>query len=252
MTGAGLDGTLRVSPNLGALADAMAAALAERAWIAVQARGVFRLVLNGGGTPQPLFERLGRPPLQGMDFWTRTEIYWGDERCVPPDQPGSNYRQAADAFLNANPIPETNVHRILGELPAEEAAQQYQAVLAAHAEPGRTWPRFDLVLLGVGADGHTASLFPGHAVPDPHASVLAVTADYEGRPAQRVTLTPAVFNSARGVWFMAAGTAKAGIVRRLLEGDEPQAPVPAQSIRPVEGELVWWLDAQAAALLTPK
>ncbi len=243
---------LRIFPGLEALSEALAAAVAEVGRDSVAQRGVFRLVLNGGGTPEKLFSLLGQEPNDSMRFWEKTQVFWGDERCVPPDQGGSNYKQASDAFLSKLPLDSENVHRIPGEYPPEEAAAATNQLLAAIAEAGREGPRFDLVLLGMGRDGHTASLFPGTDYGAVQSAAVAVTAEYAGRPADRVTLTPRILNGARRIFFMAAGEEKAVTLADVLEGPYDPVRLPAQWIRPPEGQVTWWLDEAIAAKLDDK
>ena len=177
-------------------------------------------------------------------------FFWGDERCVPPDHPQSNYGQARRALLDQVPAPAENIHRVRGEWEPSAAAEDYVRQLRESANPGEAWPRFDWVFLGLGADGHTASLFPGSPLPTASdAPALAVTADYEGRPAQRVTLTPQVLNAARVVAFLVTGRNKADAVAATLTGPRDPRRWPAQRINPGVGELLWWLDQAAAAAL---
>jgi 6-phosphogluconolactonase len=233
---------LQIFPSLDALSTALAQAVVKVGRSSVEGRGRFSLVLNGGGTPEMLFAFLGKRPILDEAFWGATHVYWGDERSVPPDQEGSNFRQAQNAFLSRLDLDSRQVHRIRGELEPSAAAQAYCRELASMAEPGRAWPRFDLVLLGMGADGHTASLFPGADYSDVNQAALAVTADYEGRPAQRVTLTPPALNEARHIFFMAAGEKKSETLSRVLEGPRDPLRLPAQWIAPDRGDITWWLD----------
>ena len=218
---------------------AMAAALVSTGETAVRARGVFHLVLNGGSTPVGLYTVLRKHHVQS-DIWPQTQFWFGDERSVPPDDPGSNYSQARDKLLEPLEIAESQVRRMKGELEPVEAAVHYSELLRRAAGSGRSWPRFDLVLLGLGKDGHTASLFPGSVEPE-GAAVVAVTADYDGRPAERVSLTSAVINDARRIFWMVTGTEKAGIVERVLNGPRDPANIPAQRIAPARGDVDWWL-----------
>jgi 6-phosphogluconolactonase len=227
-------------------ADYLAQLLADE----IGQRGVIAVALAGGGTPLGVYRRLAG--LLDGGQWGAIHLFWGDERLVPPDHPESNYAQARAALLSRAPIPPENVHRVRGELPAAEAAADYAEQLrgwAATHDPGapHPWPRFGLVLLGLGGDGHTASLFPGSPV-EAAGPVVAVTADYEGRPAERVTLTPLVFNDARRVVFLVAGGGKAEAVRDTLNSDDP-ARYPAQRIRPTAGWVTWLFDSDAAGSL---
>ena len=167
---------------------------------------------------------------------------------MPPDDPESSYGQVKRLLLGSVQIPPAQVHRVFGEQDPAEAAAGYRRELAACAAPGLDCPRFDLVLLGMGTDGHTASLFPGSA-PDPAESALAVTGNYQDRPARRVTLSPRVLNAARQVFFMAVGANKADTLVKVLGGPPDEVNLPSQRIRPAAGEVTWLVDEAAA---TPK
>jgi 6-phosphogluconolactonase len=235
-----------VVPDPEALAQEAARRFTRLAEEAVENRGRFSAALSGGSTPGRLYRRLAEDPHREEMPWRHVHLFWGDERCVPPDHPGSNFRLANEALISHVPIPPDNVHRVRGELEPEAAAQTYAAEL--HAFFGAPWPRFDLVLLGLGQDGHTASLFPGSDVLDEKVRpVVAVTAQYEDRPAQRVTLTPPAINAAQHVLFLVSGSGKAEVVQAVLEGRER---FPAQQIRPTTGQLGWLMDAAAASRLT--
>ena len=182
--------------------------------------------------------------------WTSIHIFWGDERLVPPEDPESNYGQAKDVLLKNIPIPSENIHRVATELEPEAAALDYARVLKEYAAPPLDWPRFDLVLLGMGEDGHTASLFPDSPV-DVTEPVIAVTANYQGRPAQRVTLTPLVFNAARQVVFLVPGANKAITLKGVFDDYNSSGLIPAKRIQPVEGQVTWMVDQAAGSALTP-
>lgn len=216
---------------------------------AVQERGRFLLVLSGGDTPLPLYRRLAAEPCRSEAFWPQTSIFWGDERLVPPDDPGSNYLHAHQEMLAHLPIPAGQICRVRGELAVSEAAADYARQLARYAEPGRLWPRFDLVLLGLGSDGHIASLFPAASEPDYAGAVMAVTASYEGRPAARLTMTPPVFNSARRILLLALGAGKAEAVAGTLQGVPDPARRPGQRLHPEDGQVTWYLDRPASQTL---
>ncbi len=218
---------------------------------AVAERGVASFVLAGGSTPLALYRQMARH--QDEVPWSRVHVFWGDERLVPPDDPGSNYRAAHEALLSRVPIPEENIHRIKGELTAEEAVADYteqlRAWAAAHSPNApNPWPRFDMVLLGLGEDGHIASIFPGSPVAA-GAPVIAVTADYQGRPAGRVTLTPLALNDARNINFLVSGANKADAVYDTFHTDDP-ARFPARRIHLANSQRpVWFLDEDAASRL---
>jgi 6-phosphogluconolactonase len=218
---------------------------------AVASRGQFLVALSGGSTPRTLFRLLAGTPFKDDLPWPKMHFFWGDERCVPPTDAESNYHLAVENWLRyVNVLPE-NLHRVKGELPPEEAAADYARQLKEFAPADATWPRLDWALMGLGADGHTASLFPGSPVENPSgAAVIAVTASYEGRPANRVTLTPQVFNDARRVVFLATGEEKAKAVAATLEGQRDPLLWPAQRIQPQAGEIFWFVDQAAAGLLS--
>lgn len=238
---------VRIFKDLEGLSQAAAELFTKQAHSAVQARGRFLAVLNGGNTPLPLFHLLAARHRDDVD-WSRTHLFWGDERCVPPADPGSNFGQAQKAFLEPLGLREQNLHRIRGEMSPAEAAQDYALLLKRFAEPPLAWPRFDLVLLGLGEDGHTASLFPGSPL-EASGPVQAVTAQYQDRPAERVSLTPPVLNSARLILFMVSGRAKADALGRVLGSVRDPLELPAQRVEPKNGRLVWLVDESAAAQL---
>jgi 6-phosphogluconolactonase len=237
--------------------DALAARCADLfamvAQEAAAARGRFAVVLSGGETPRALYRLLARQQFSKKIPWRRVELYWGDERCVPPDDARSNYAMARDAFIKHVPIAEASVYRMCGEDDPEAAAAAYDAILhdlAAKSRPKVDVPVLDLVLLGLGRDGHTASLFP-------HSEALAVedrfavaTSAPDGTP--RLTVTAPVINAARRVWFLVSGADKAGMVAEVIEGLRVPNAVPAQGVSPVHGVLTWFLDEAAAAELSPE
>ena len=245
---------IRIFNDVENLSRAAANLFAEQAAESINERDRFLVSLNGGSTPIRLFQLLG------TDFreqnWSKVHIFWGDERCVPPDDPGSSYGQARDVLLSRVPIPDSNVHRIKGDpstrsgqrLGPSEASKEYSLVLKAFSSTPLDWPRFDLVYLGMGEDGHTASLFPGSPV-DVAESVIPVTAHYQDRPANRVTLTPVVFNNARKVVFMVTGEKKANTLAEVLSDRYNPEQYPAQRINPKDGELIWLVDEEAASKL---
>jgi 6-phosphogluconolactonase len=238
---------IRIFKNMEALSRDAANIFVDQAEAAIAATGRFLVALNGGTTPVRLFQLLADEYKDKVD-WKRVHIFWGDERCVPPDDPGSSYGQAKDLLLSHVPIPDLNIHRIKGELGPEEAAQDYASTLEAFASPSLDFPRFDLVYLGMGEDGHTASLFPS-SPSEVNEAVLPVTAHYQDRPAQRVTLTPLVFNQAQTVAFMATGEKKAMTLAEVLSDRYQPALYPAQRMEPRNGKLIWLVDEAAASKL---
>ena len=205
-------------------------------------RGRFLVSLSGGGTPMKLYERLA---VEKMD-WSRVHFFWGDERCVPVDDPGNTYGQTKKILFDK--IGRTNIHRVRSELEPESASADYAQALSGFADAPFDFPRFDLVLLGIGDDGHTASLFPNSPVDVP-TPTLAVTAHYQDRPANRVTLTPRVFNQAREIWFLVTGAGKAEILHHVIKSERNPKLYPAQRIQPINGNLVWMIDEAAGSLL---
>jgi 6-phosphogluconolactonase len=245
-------GTLRVARDASDLARRAADVFASIAEDAVRKRGRFMVALAGGDTPRALYAVLAadaQVPAPRLD-WSRARVFWGDERCVPPDHPESNYRMASEALLDKVPIPAAHVHRMRGEdEDPQRAADLYASVLrAAFGAPAPELPRFDLVLLGLGADAHTASLFPGSSVLRETARLVAAP-HVEKLAAHRLTLTPPVLNAAMHVVFLVSGRAKAGPLRDVLEQEVRPELRPAQCVRPERGELLWLVDAEAASRL---
>lgn len=216
----------------------------------IRERNRFLVALNGGGTPTRLFQLLASEYRDQVD-WSKVHVFWGDERCVPPDDAGSNLHQAHELLLSKVAIPESNIHRVLGELDPVSALKKYAEVLKAFAESKLDFPRFDLVYLGMGEDGHTASLFPNSPV-QVSEPVIAVTANYQDRPANRVTMTQLVFNQARIVVFMATGEKKAEMLAYVLSERYNPELYPAQRIDPKDGQLIWLVDESAAGKLPRK
>lgn len=242
----GLRGEVRVSPDPTALTHAVACGLVETLRRAIAAAGGCSVALPGGNTPRALYRLLGSAYRDALP-WKAVHIFWGDERYVPADDPRSNYRTAKDEWLDHIAIPPQNVHPMPTDLAdIDEAARLYEATLRAHF-PG-PWPRFDLILLGLGADGHTASLFPSSAaLEERNRWVVPVRAPVE--PSARLTVTLPVVNRAAAVWFLVSGADKAKVLRKLLEGRVGE-DLPAAQVRPERGELILWVDSAAAALLT--
>jgi 6-phosphogluconolactonase len=238
---------IHVFKDLEELSRAAAELFVEQAALSIAERNRFLVALNGGSTPNRLFQLLATQYRENV-AWGRVHVFWGDERCVPPDDPGSSYGQARNVLLRPVPIPEANIHRVKGELDPVLASKDYARVLKEFASPPLDWPRFDLIFLGMGEDGHTGSLFPGSPVAV-HEPTLPVTAQYQDRPANRVTLTPVVFNSAHLVVFMATGEKKAQTLAEVLSDRYNPELYPAQRIRPEDGKLIWLVDEAAASRL---
>jgi len=243
-----VDRRLHVFPDLGAASAALADQLTRRAIEAVDERGRFRWVISGGRTPLPLFELLGGPRALEMP-WPDTDIFFADERCVPPDHPESNFGAAWAQFLSKVPIPRRRVHRMPGEArPIGEGARRYARKVGplpnlATGAP----PLFDVVLLGIGPDGHTASLFPGQAATGQRRrTVVAVPEAGQPPHVPRLTLTAPALSSGRNVWFLVAGADKRAALARIFRADPAgDAAVPASLVQP-PGPTEWFLDAAAA------
>lgn len=243
------------------LARTAAEQLVRSAARAVASRGRFTLALAGGSTPRDLYHRLAQEPLLSGMPWTDVHLFWGDERTVPPDHEESNFRMVREALLDSPvdpqkrpPIPPENIHRIAAELPdPAEAAARYEADLREFfALKGGEVPRFDLVLLGLGTDGHTASLFPGTGAVS-ISDRLCFSLWVERLATHRITLALPVFLAARSVAFLVAGKDKAEMVEAILGEEAPRLSadeLPAAAVRPTMGELTWWLDRDAASRLT--
>jgi 6-phosphogluconolactonase len=241
------DATLTVCADPAALAETAANLIIDVATEAVRERGRFMLCLAGGETPRKTYELLALPEFSQRIRWDRTWAFFGDERVVPPEHAESNYRRANEALLSRVPIPAVQVLRMRGEdADADGAAAAYAATLSeAFGTRRGELPRFDLVLLGLGVDGHTASLFPGSPVLREVFRTVAAVHVTAAQIPQRITLTFPVLNAAARVIFLVAGAEKAKIVKAVLSD---QAMVPAGMIRPTDGELIWLADRAAAAL----
>ena len=214
-----------------------------------KASGRFAVALSGGSTPARLYTLLAAPPYRDAIDWSSLHLFWADERCVPPDHPSSNFKLVRDTLLSKVSLPEGNIHRIIGEAGPERAARLYEEDLRAFFGPA-PFPVFNLILLGAGEDGHTASLFPG--APALRERMRLATAVVIGpQNLSRVSLTLPIINHASQVLFLAAGRAKAGVVHEILEDGNPKQ-YPAGMVKPVRGRVTWMIDREAAALLTQR
>jgi 6-phosphogluconolactonase len=210
--------------------------------------GRFVVALSGGSTPRALYSLLADAEFQSQVPWHRVHFFWGDERCVPPEHPDSNYRMAFETLLSKAPVPEKNIHRIEGEEKPEIAAAKYEKAIRDFFQLADSeLPRFDLILLGLGDDGHTASLFPGSEALQ-ETRRLAVATYVEKLKSHRVTLTLPVLNHAANIFFLVAGENKTGILKDVLQR-ESSKNFPAQQIDPPNGRLVWFVDQAADASL---
>ncbi len=236
---------LHVFPDHLGFVDGSADFIARRASEAIAERGRCTIALSGGGTPKPVYARLAAGDYGDRLAWEKVHIFFGDERSVPPDDSRSNYRMVREAWLDRSPIPAGNIHRIRGEDDPGLEALRYEREVAGFFRSA-AFPAFDLILLGMGDNGHTASLFPGTAAL--RETARGVVAQYvETMAAWRVTFTAPLINAARHVAFMAEGAGKAQMLWNVLTGPFQPDVWPSQLIQPGSGELHWLVDAAAAA-----
>ena len=238
---------IRVVPDGDSLAEAAARYFAERAGEAIAQRGRFAVALSGGSTPRAMFARLAASPLREAVDWPRVHVFWGDERMVGPADTASNFRMARETLLDAVNLPTANIHRIRGEDRPALAALACELEVRDFFRTPHV-PVFDLVLLGLGDNGHTASLFPG-TVALREETRLAVAQYVEVVGQWRVTFTAPLINAAAHVVFLVAGEGKAEVLRRVLHGPYEPDVLPAQLIQPPRGTLLWLVDAAAASRL---
>jgi 6-phosphogluconolactonase len=243
-------GVVRIWPDADALATAAADALADAAASAAAAQGRAFVALSGGSTPNRMGQLLNQPRYRDAIPWSQTDIFWGDERWVPESSPESNAGTAIRTFLNQEPIPSDQVHpySTAGGDPTGAASAYEAEIRRAFAQPTGV-PSFDLIFLGLGEDGHTASLFPETAAI--HETDRLVVAHYVPKlDATRLTFTPVLLNAAQRVIFLVSGAGKASILARVLEDREDPDHFPAQIVRPAAGSLEWFIDQPAASALS--
>ena len=221
---------------------------------AIEARGQFTLALAGGSTPRPCYELLAQFPRRDHVDWSRTQVFFGDERSVPADHPDSNYRMACEALLDHVALPAPNIHRMraeaVGSMALQRAALDYQAEIASafECEPTGLPPALDLILLGIGDDGHTASIFP-ETLDSCRGPQWIHSSRNTALQQDRLTFTLPLINAAHHVVFMVAGQGKATVMKRILEEDGFSPPYPAALVQPSHGRLTFLLDEEAASLL---
>jgi len=240
-----------VEPDAAALARRAAQYFVEQVERAAAARGRARVAISGGSTPKATFKLLADPaqPWRARMPWSQLDLWWVDERCVPPNDPDSNYRMTREAMLDHVPLKPEQIHRMEGELEPEAAAARYEAAMRnGFRLEGAELPRFDVVQLGIGPDGHTASLFP-HTQALLELDRLAVANHVENKDAWRVTLTWPVINRGSQVFFLIGGADKAQILKEVFTGPRHVERLPSQLISPAGGILTLLLDRAAAALL---
>ena len=241
-------GELVVLADTAQLTDEAARRFVELSSAAIRNHGRYRVALSGGSTPRALHQHLAQQYRNDVN-WESVEIYWGDERFVPPDDPESNFRMARETLLDHVPIPAAHIFPMptVGGSP-EASAVAYAETLTATF--GAALPRFDLILLGMGPDGHTASLFPGHIeMVAPSDDLVATVYGAPKPPPTRLTFTYKLLNAAANVLFLVAGADKAATLRAVLRGPDDSARLPAQGVRPATGALTWLVEASAASQL---
>jgi 6-phosphogluconolactonase len=243
--------TYRISDGPEALAAAAAEFFTAEVTAAVKARALARVAISGGSTPRAMFALLADPsqPYLAAVPWDRLQLFWVDERCVPPDNPESNYRMTNEAMLAHVPLPANQIYRMEGELAPEVAAARYEAAIRnAFRLEGAETPTFDLILLGMGDDGHTASLFPQTDALNEMAHIV-IANHVPQKDTWRITLTWPVINQGREVAFLIEGSGKAQVLHDVLLGPYDPESKPSQLIRPSSGKLTLLLDTAAAAKL---
>jgi 6-phosphogluconolactonase len=239
---------LVIFPESDTLSHEAARLVVQLAQEAIVTRGRFTLALAGGSTPRKLYSLLASSPYREQINWSEVEIFWSDERCVPPEDPESNYRMAYETLLSKVPLPGERIHRMPAELPDREAAAQHYVEELRRVFGTAGTPSFDLIQLGMGPEGHTASLFP-HQAALHERQRLVVPVSVPKPPPERLTFTPPLLNAARHVLFLVTGADKAEAVHAVLEGDYRPDDYPAQIVRPTAGQVTWLLDQAAAAAL---
>lgn len=234
-----------VQPDNQSVAEEFAKWLVD--WAQEQDRDKITIALSGGSTPKVLFKVLAEQYADAMP-WEKIHFFWGDERCVPPDDDDSNFKMTHELLLKPINFPEAQTHRVLGEVDPEEAARAYEQVIADVVDHEEGWPVFDLIMLGMGSDGHTASIFP-HEMELLEADTVCAVAIHPDSGQRRVSLTGKVLNRARQICFLVTGESKKEKVYEILKQKGNYQDYPAAHIQPVNGQLSWNLDETAVALL---
>ena len=239
---------IAIYPDINTLSQQAAQYVVRIARESIAARGRFTIALSGGTTPRKLYTLLGSEPYSRQIDWQLVHIFWGDERCVPPDNPDSNYSMAQEALLSKIPIPALQVHRMPADQPGRDAASQAYTIEMQRTFGTQGIPGFDLIQLGMGPEGHTASLFP-HQASLHEKQRLVMPVSVPKPPPDRLTFTPPLLNAARNILFLVTGSDKAAALQAVLEGEYRPEEYPAQIVRPPNGEVVWMLDTAVAARL---
>jgi 6-phosphogluconolactonase len=238
---------LRIFPTPEALNRAAAEAFAQMANKAITEKGRFTVALAGGNTPRAIYQLLATAYRQQIP-WPKVHLFWGDERYVPTNDPNSNYRMARESLFDHVPILAENVHRMPTEfIQPETAAQNYEKTLRDFWPA--SLPRFDLIQLGMGPDGHILSLFPNSPLLQEEQRLVAVVRNSPKPPPTRLTLTLPVINHAAQIHFFVTGAEKVEALRSTIQGPRDWQKFPAQAVQPVNGQAIWWVDEKAASLL---
>jgi 6-phosphogluconolactonase len=241
-------------PTIEQMAEAAADLFFETAITAIDRYGIFNVGLSGGSTPSLMFTMLAYPAHNKRLDWQKVHFFWADERCVPPEDPRSNYRLAQELLLDRIPAIPANVHRICGELPRDDGARRYEEEMRAFFHTDTCYMLehlLDMLFLGIGEDGHTASLFPGSQVMDIRDRWV-IGVEHRSSPdpqVDRISLTLPAINASRLVVFLVTGVRKAHILAQVLEPPTYQPLLPASRVHPKDGDLVWLIDAAAASAL---
>ena len=232
-------------PDIHTLSQQAAQYVVRIATASLAARGRFTIALSGGTTPRELYGLLGSEPYRSQIDWQSVHIFWGDERCVSPDSPDSNYHTAQEVLLSKIPIPALQIHRMTADQPDRDAASRAYTLEMQRAFNTDGIPGFDLIQLGMGPEGHTASLFP-HQPSLREKQRLVMPVSVPKPPPDRLTFTPPLLNAASNVLFLVTGSDKADALQAVLEGEYQPDEYPAQIVRPPNGEVVWMLDSAVA------
>ncbi len=238
---------VKIFPDFPALSNEAAKLFVKLSTASIKKKKSFSVALAGGSTPRKLYQLLALPEYKEQIPWSGVHLFWGDERCVPPSHPDSNYRMVQEILLTKVQIPSENIHRMPGEIDPEKGARIYDQELREFFA-GEGAPHFDLVILGLGKDGHTASLFPSNpSLKEEDRFVVPV--DSPEAKHKRLTLTYPVINQAKTILFLVAGEEKAEILSQVFQKEKNSELIPAHGVKAVNGELYWFLDERAAALL---
>lgn len=236
---------IQIFPDPRSLAEAAAHLFVRVSRSSAQKFGKFLVALAGGSTPMLTYQLLAENPIRDQVDWSKTHLFWGDERCVPPEHPDSNYKMVFETLIRAIPIAPSNISRMQGELNPSIAARQYEQVLRTSLGTDR---RLDLLILGMGTDGHTASLFPETSAIN--VSERWVTENYVPKLSSwRLTLTASFINKAHNILFLISGSNKAEALYKVLKGDPKPEQYPSQLIKPIDGSVYFYIDQEAARLI---